>query len=461
MNKQAAEKMSRDLIGKSIGGWGIQSYINHGKSAVVFWAEKAGQQAALKVFDPDIVERYGRDNQLKRIERERSLIGKSHPNLISIYGGGEDNGLLYIAMEYFRGANLEEKLLEIPKSEIRSLTAQIASAAKFLEECSFAHRDIKPANIGISDDLKFAKLLDFGVIRPFDLSNVTDEGEQHFFVATLRYSPPELLFREEKQTLEAWRAVTFYQLGAVVHDLLMRKPLFSEVTEPYGRLVRAVEREIPIVNSPDADADLRLLAQNCLAKDPTHRLSTVEWSDFNRPKVTDPLESARRRIAQHRVASAQSESVNSQPPQDNFAIQNYEMRTAIHSCVIAAIKAEGLPRYSQEEVSTEDPYLFRVIFEPSPSDGSNHLLCFYCSGKVIDVSPESKELQFWACVASSRHAIPSRPDENAPTFTIKGALIDQDIRSGIQQRLLLAYAESLDSPSSSESASWLNIGGAL
>jgi serine/threonine protein kinase len=165
-------------------------------------------QGALKVFDPDIVDRYGREPQLKRIEREKSLIGKTHPHLINIYDGGEEDGFLYIAMEYFPGSNLEEKLAEIPKTEVRSIISQIAAAARFLEECSFAHRDIKPANIGISDDLKTVKLLDFGVIRPLDLTNVTDQGEQHFFVATLRYSPPELLFREELHTLEAWRAIT-------------------------------------------------------------------------------------------------------------------------------------------------------------------------------------------------------------------------------------------------------------
>ena len=109
--------------------------------------------------------------------------------------------------------------------------------------------------------------MDFGVIRPFDLSNVTDEGDQRYFVGTLQYSPPELLFREEQHSLEGWRAITFYQLGAVLHDPLMKKPLFSDLSNPYARLVRAVEREVPRVDSTEADADLRLLAQNCLAKE--------------------------------------------------------------------------------------------------------------------------------------------------------------------------------------------------
>ena len=76
MNQQVADRMSAELVGKSVGGWHIQKYINHGKSAAVLLAERADQTAALKIFDPEIVERYGRSVQLKRIDREKALIGK-------------------------------------------------------------------------------------------------------------------------------------------------------------------------------------------------------------------------------------------------------------------------------------------------------------------------------------------------------------------------------------------------
>lgn len=461
MNKTVAEKLAQNLKGKQVGGWSIRDLINHGKSAAVFLAERGGVQGALKIFDPEIVDRYGHDSQLKRIEREKSLIGKTHPNLINIYDGGEADGFLYIAMEYFPGPNLEEKLTAIPKTEIRSLVSQIASAAKFLEECSFAHRDIKPSNIGISNDLKSVKLLDFGVIRPLNLSNITDQGQQHFFVATLRYSPPELLFREELQTLEAWRAITFYQLGAVIHDLLMKKQLFGDITDPYARLVRAVEREIPIVDAPDADADLRLLAQNCLAKDPTLRLSTVEWGDFARPKIADPMESARRRIAQRRLVAEQKQQTPKENADDLSRLQTYAMKTAIHSAVVNTIKAEGMPRYSNQVMSDANPYLLRVLFEPSSQEGADHYFCFYCLGWVTDPNSQWQRLELCACVTNAREAVPAEPDSKAPRFKIEGALIDQDIRTNVQQRLLLAYAESLDASIGESTVFWLNIEGTL
>lgn len=460
MNKQIADKMAAELVGETVGGWCIQKYINHGKSAVVFLAERSGQMAALKIFDPEIVERYGRDAQLVRINRERTLVGKSHPNLVAIYDGGEDGDFLFVAMEYFPGDNLADCLSEIPPNEVRSLVSQIASAAKFLEDSSFAHRDIKPANIGISPDRRFAKLLDFGVIRPLDLSNVTDGGDQHHFVGTLQYSPPEFLFREEQQSLEGWRAITFYQIGAVLHDLLMRKPLFSDFTDPYTRLVRAVEREVPRVDFAEADSDLRLLAQNCLAKAATQRLDTVRWEDFSQPKVADPMDAARRRIAQHRAVSTQTVK-GSSAPEDMLALQCFELRTAIHSAVVNTIKAEGLPRYSLLKILDPNPYLLRVLFEPSDKDGLTQYFSCYFQGAVIDPGANLRELKLWGCVSPTREFVPAEPDPKAPQFTIRGALIEQDIRAHVQQRLLLTYAEGLDSPIASEPVSWLKVGTAI
>ncbi|HEX7289311.1 MAG TPA: serine/threonine-protein kinase [Candidatus Angelobacter sp.] len=455
MDKQKAKQMTRELAGKTVGGWFIKNYINHGKSAVVFLAERGGQEAALKVFDPEIVERYGRDAQLTRIKRELSLIGKSHPNLVAIYDGGEDSGLLYVAMEYFPGSNLAEALNKIRPDEVRPLIGQIASGAKFLEDSLFAHRDIKPSNVGLSPDRKLVKLLDFGVIRPLDLSNVTDEGDQRYFVGTLQYSPPELLFREEEQSLEAWRAITFYQLGAILHDLLMKEPLFEKFKYPYARMVRAVEREIPLVDSSD-DPDLRLLAQNCLAKAPNQRLDTVKWEDFSQPKITDPLEAARKRIAQHRVAAAQLVSQLG-APEDLLRMLSFAMRSSIYSTVLNTIKIEKLPRYSLLTVFDSNPYLLRVLFEPSASQGLQQYFSFYCQGAVLDPQANLHEVQLWACVTSARELIPAEPDPKASHVIVKGALIEQDIRMHIQQNLLLAYAEALDSPIA-PAVSWLKIG---
>lgn len=459
MDKHSAKKLTAKLLGQSVGGWLVEKYKNYGKSAVVFLASKDMQRAALKVFDPEVVKRYGDlDAQRKRIERERSLIGKSHPNLIRVFDGGEQGEFLFVVMEFFDGKNLAKVLSKIPLSEVRPLISQIASAAKFLEDASFAHRDIKPENIGISLDMKSAKLFDFGVLRPLDLSNVTDEGGQRYFVGTLQYSPPELLFREEEQSIEAWRAITFYQLGAVLHDLLMRKPLFEKFKTPYAQLVRAVEREIPLIDNPKADADLRLLAQNCLAKVPGHRLDTVKWEDFSQPKVADPMDAARRRIAQRKVVAVQALEVPSSQ-EDLLNAQIFSLRTSIFSAVVSTTKTESFPRYSTQIIRDPHPYLLRVLFEPSEKNGLACYFAVYCQGAVVDPKANLHELRIWACVSSKREAVPAEPDSSAPSRTVKSALIEQDIRLHIQECLLLAYADALDAGTKGvKLVQWLTMG---
>lgn len=454
----SANKLSSKLYGQALGGWLIEEYINHGKSAVVFHASKGVQKAALKVFDPEIVDRYGRDKQRERIERERSFIGKSHPNLVSVYDGGEQGDYLFIVMEYFAGKNLAEALLDIPLSEVRSIIAQIASGAQFLEDASFAHRDIKPENIGISPDIKSVKLLDFGVLRPFDLSNITDEGEQRYFIGTLQYSPPELLFREEEQSIEAWRAITFYQLGAVLHDLLMQKPLFEEFKNPYARCIRAIESEIPFVGNPKADPDLRLLAQNCLAKNPINRLDTVKWEDFSRPKDANPLVAARKRIAQHRVAATQSAEGPS-CKEDLINSQMFSLRTSIFWAVVNTTKNEkSFPKYSTQSIEEPHSYLLKVLFEPSAQNGLECYFALYCQGAIIDSVASLSELRIWACVSSTREAIPTEPKSTATYRRLAGALVERDIRQLIQECLFLAYADALDAGANGlKKVEWLKM----
>lgn len=242
--------------------------------------------------------------------------------------------------------------------------------------------------------------------------------------------------------------------------MLTREPLFKKFKSPYARLVRAVEREIPSIVAPAADADLRLLAQNCLAKNPGQRLNTVRWEDFNPPKAADPLEAARRRIAQHRTLAAQT-PVAPANLEEQVTQQAYTLRTAIHSAVVNIIKTENLPRYSAKVAKKSQPYLLRVEFEASVKHGLKGWFAIYCQGTVVDPASSLHELVFWACVGYHRESIPAEPDKHVPTLVLKGQIIEQDVRNHIQKCLLLAYAEALDEDAASlKSVRWLKLGGA-
>lgn len=289
MDPTVAKRMESELVGKLVGPWLIDRLLGSGKSAVVFRATHSGREAALKVFDPDLVERVSEPTQLERIEREKRLIGQRHENLVQIYDGGkcELTKYLFIAMERIDAPDLEKVLQEVPRDRIRPLIAQLAAAAKFLDDMGLAHRDIKPSNIACSRDFQRLTLLDLGVLKPIGDGSLTDVVG-HPFVGTKQYSPPEFLFRTEADNPDGWRAVSFYQIGAVLHDLLTGRRIFEEHISPEARLIEAVKFIVPKFDVPGADPELVALAGSCLAKEPATRLRLVKWENFSAtaPKVT-------------------------------------------------------------------------------------------------------------------------------------------------------------------------------
>jgi serine/threonine protein kinase len=161
---------------------------------------------------------------------------------------------------------------------------QLASAAEFLESRDLIHRDIKPANVVISDDCQKLTLLDLGVVYQLPSDDQDGRISGNEFVATLRYSPPEFVWRTEESNSEgAWRAVTFYQIGATIHDMVMGRPLFSGQDQPRARLYDCVREQTPSIHGDATIGWLIQIAQACLLKDWRPRLQLVTWDSFKYP----------------------------------------------------------------------------------------------------------------------------------------------------------------------------------
>ena len=190
-------------------------------------------------------------------------------------------GFDFIVMPVLQAPTLDAVIATLSRERIRPLIAQIASAAQYLESLDIYHRDIKPPNIAVvGENHERAILLDLGVMLPLGVADLTDSTDTRPFVGTTRYSPPEFVLRDEEHTSEGYRAVTFYQLGAVLHDMLMRRMLFADRSTPFGRLHRAIFTEDPIIDCDDVPPDLVELARACLLKDPSKRLKLVTWDSF-------------------------------------------------------------------------------------------------------------------------------------------------------------------------------------
>ena len=316
-------------------------------------------------------DKFGRDAQIERVNRERRLIGHEHPNLIQIYDAGVCNrtGFLFVAMELHNAVNLTEVIPNFPSERIYPVIAQIASAAKYLENRELVHRDIKPDNIVIAEDYSNATLLDLGVLRP--VSNLDDDvTTATAFLGTTRYSSPEYLLREgEEESMNGWRALTFYQLGGLLHDMIMRRRLFDAIDAPPPRLTDAVRYENPVIESAEVQPRLVGLAKSCLQKDWKLRLKLVSWESFSEVSTELGREATEARIAERistKGRSGQPQERNRTRGSQRLALQRVRSRVSrllAHECTDAGL----FPPLRIDGADSFEKNTTRVVLRTGPS----------------------------------------------------------------------------------------------
>jgi serine/threonine-protein kinase len=288
------------------GGADEVQFLDAGGSAAVFRVRRGADVRAVKGFDPALFDGPGGAADRRRLEVQRRLVGHACPSLIQTYRVDESEGTAFIEMEFIDWPQLARRLPDVPDDAIVPLIGQLVDAVRFLEGLNIVHRDIKPENIHVSSDFKNLKLLDLGVAREFESSHendaaVTDSGIRRPFLATAQYSSPDYLFRLDEPTAKLWRGLNFYQVGAVLHDLIKKEALFQHEIGLGNRWL--VARAVLTKQPSFADAALnrlpalKALAVRCLTKDLDTRLALVGWEDFLLEGATDPLAALRGRLS--------------------------------------------------------------------------------------------------------------------------------------------------------------------
>ncbi|HDR9063674.1 TPA: protein kinase [Burkholderia vietnamiensis] len=303
-----AERLNRHLAGKA--GYGDVEYLASGGSAAVFLVPTPTGQSVFKGFNPKFLDGVAGAAERKRLDLQRRLIGHTCPSLIQTFDVIEAEGTAFVEMEYLDWPPLTETLGTVPDEAIIPLFTQLVDAVKFLDTLGMVHRDIKPENIHVSADFTALKLLDLGVVREIEQNDapdgaITDHGSTRPFLATAQYSSPEYLFRLDEPSPKLWKGLNFYQLGAVLHDLVAKQPLFQYEMSLENRwlVARAVLTKVPVFVDGNAArlASLKSLASRCLVKDLESRLQLVGWEDFNLGDTKDPLATLRARLAKGKV----------------------------------------------------------------------------------------------------------------------------------------------------------------
>src|SRR5262249_6210873 len=150
--------------------------VGQGAMSVVYEAldTRLGRRVAVKVLNVPLPLPPGdREEMVARLDREARVIGAlSHPNVVTIFDVGEQNGIHYLVMEFLDGETLHHRLDRdgpLSVAEAGGILEQIADGLDVVHAAGVVHRDIKPSNVMLlpADGAGFprVKLLDFGVAR--------------------------------------------------------------------------------------------------------------------------------------------------------------------------------------------------------------------------------------------------------------------------------------------------------
>ena len=230
-----------------------------------------GETVAIKVLRPDVARESGRVEQ--RFRSEIRLARRvRHRNVCSVYGDGEDRGLLYICMELVEGENLARAAREasgLPHAEAWSAALQVADGLCAIHEVGVVHRDLKTANL-MRDQKGVVRVMDFGIAKQHGAASggvtVTATGS---LMGTPEYMSPEQLRGEHVD----YRG-DLYSLGIVIFELFTGSLPFRGDT-PVATIVRQLH-DAPFLDLPALPGPLRPVLARALAKDPAERYATAD-----------------------------------------------------------------------------------------------------------------------------------------------------------------------------------------
>jgi WD40 repeat protein len=262
-------------VGTELAGYRIDSLLGWGGMSVVYLAEdlRLKRMVALKLLAASLAEDESfRDRFLRESELAASI---DHPNIVPIYEAGAAEDLLFIAMRYVEGRDLNERLQQgrLDPADAIGILAQLASALDAAHARGLVHRDVKPSNVLLDlgarpDGSDHVYLADFGLTRR--VADETAVGGDSNLLGTIDYVAPEQIAGEEVDG-----RADVYSLGCVLYECLVGQPPFrrdSDLAVVFAHL----ETESPAasVERPELPPALDAVIARALAKEPAERYAS-------------------------------------------------------------------------------------------------------------------------------------------------------------------------------------------
>ncbi|MFV0558572.1 MAG: Stk1 family PASTA domain-containing Ser/Thr kinase [Enterococcus sp.] len=259
-------------IGRKINGrYQIIGNIGSGGMANVYLAQDLilDREVAVKVLRFDF---QNDQTAIRRFQREALAASELvHPNIVTVYDVGEEDGMQYLVMEYVKGMDLKRFIkVNYPLSYQKTvdIMEQILAAISLAHQHRIIHRDMKPQNILINDD-GVVKIADFGIAIALSETSLTQTNS---ILGSVHYLSPE-----QARGSMATNQSDLYAIGIIMYELLTGIVPFDGESAVTIAL-KHFQEEIPPVRNYDAQVpqSLENVVLHATAKDPADRYKTAD-----------------------------------------------------------------------------------------------------------------------------------------------------------------------------------------
>jgi len=263
------------LIGTTVSHYRILGSAGVGGMGIVYLAEdtRLNRKVALKFLPPAIAQDpHARARFLREAQAASAL---DHPNVATIYEIGDWEQQLFIAMAFYEGETLRQRLERgpMPVPEAAAILLQLATGLAAAHHAGIVHRDLKPANVMLTRDGQ-VKILDFGLAKVVSDSaptamHMTRPGT---VVGTVAYMAPE-----QARGAEVDARADIWALGVMAYEMLAgRLPFKSE--NATAALLSVLTDTPPALGAvrPDVPDELTSLVHRALEKSPEDRTLTAD-----------------------------------------------------------------------------------------------------------------------------------------------------------------------------------------
>jgi serine/threonine protein kinase/tetratricopeptide (TPR) repeat protein len=254
------------------GRYAVLKKLGEGGKGVVFKARDTALNriVAVKMLKSEAIT----GEAYSRFMTEAQAVAKlNHPNIVSIYDIGKENGKQFFVLEFVDGESLRDLMGTYPDGKcdvetVLKIAMDVCSALQYAHSQNILHRDVKPENVMITRD-GTAKLMDFGLAKMVDQPHVTQEG---VIVGTVAYIAPEQALGKGADARS-----DLYSFGAVLYEALSGKPPFP-ADDPIKIIFGHIhDRPAPLEKqNPKAPHALVDCIMKLLEKDPEKRYQSAE-----------------------------------------------------------------------------------------------------------------------------------------------------------------------------------------